>query len=130
MLYVTDTHSLIWYLTDDPKLSTAAKRAFQWADIFQVHICIPCIVFFELLYLVEKKRIPIDFGGFLRMISSSGNYRVEPLCLPIIQQARKIPRAKIKDPWDRIIAATSIHLNLPLITGDKKLKKIVPKVIW
>lgn len=130
MPYVTDTHSLIWYMTEDRKLSKKAKWIFVSADIFQDTIFIPCNVFFELLYLIEKKRIPIDFGGFLGMISSSGNYSVEPLCLPIIQQARKIPRAKIKDPWDRIIAATSIHLNLPLITGDKKLKKIVPKVIW
>lgn len=32
-LYVTDTHSLIWYLTDSPKLSLNASKGFKeiWA---------------------------------------------------------------------------------------------------
>ncbi len=29
MDYVTDTHSLVWFFTDDDKLSTAANQAFQ-----------------------------------------------------------------------------------------------------
>lgn len=34
MAYVTDTHSLVWYMTDDPKLSPRAKKAFAEADDF------------------------------------------------------------------------------------------------
>ena len=35
------------------------------------------------------------------------------------------------DPADRLIAATAIHHNAPLITADKKLKKVDPlTVIW
>ena len=130
MPYVTDTHSLVWYLTDDPKLSTNAKRIFKKADDFQDHIFIPCIIFFELLYLIEKKRIALDLDGLIAMVSSSKNYRVEPLCLPIIQKSRMIPREKISDPWDRLIAATSMHLSFPLITRDQSLREIGLEVIW
>lgn len=130
MPYVTDTHSLIWHMTDDAKLSIKAKRIFQKVDNFQDYIFIPCIVFFELLYLIEKKKIEADFGSFLAMISSSRNYRIEPLCLPIIEKSRKIPRERIADPWDRLIAATSVHLNLPLITRDESLRKIGLEIVW
>ncbi len=129
MPYVTDTHSLIWYLTDDPKLSATAKRTFEWADIFQDYIYIPCIVFFELLYLIKKKKIDVDFDSFIKLVSSSKNYRVEPLCLPIIENSRKIHK-KVVDPWDRLIAATSMHLNAPLISKDRLLRGIGLEVIW
>ena len=130
MPFVTDTHSLIWHLTDDPQLSIHAKEVFQKADNFQDHIFIPCIVFFELLYLIEKKKVVIDFDDFLEMVSSSKNYKVEPLCLPIIEKSKIIPRRKVADPWDRIIAATSLHLNLPLITRDRILRRLGIDVLW
>lgn len=130
MPFVTDTHSLIWYLTDDPQLSTRAKEVFQTADNFHDHIYIPCIVFFELLYLIEKKKVAIDFDDFLAMVSSSKNYKVEPLCLSIIEKSKIIPRNRVADPWDRIIAATSMHLKLPLITGDRILRQIGIDVLW
>jgi PIN domain nuclease of toxin-antitoxin system len=131
MPYVTDTHSIVWHMADDPKLSREAKRLFQRTDSGLDYIHIPCIVFFELLYLAEKKKpINVDFDNFVEMVSSSRNYKVEPLCLPIIEKSRTIPRGKIPDPWDRLIAATSLHLRLPLITRDRSLRKMGFDTIW
>lgn len=130
MPFVTDTHSLVWHITDDPKLSIRAKEIFQKVDNFQDYICIPCVVIFELLYLIERKRIVVDFESFLAMLASAKNYRIEPLCLPIIESSKRIHRDKISDPWDRLIAATALHLNFPLITCDNTLREIGLDVIW
>jgi PIN domain nuclease of toxin-antitoxin system len=125
MSYVTDTHSLIWHMTDNPKLSKNARKILS-----EEYIVIPCIIFFELLYLLEKKKIPVDFDSFLIMVSSSKNYKIEPICLPIIKKSRTIPKEIVTDPWDRLIAATSLHLKVPLITRDESLRKIGLEVIW
>jgi len=125
MPFVTDTHPLLWHMTDDPRLSLKVKRIFDEDYIF-----IPCIVFFELLYLVEKKKIISDLDAFFTVVSSSENYNVEPLCLPIIEKSQRIPREKVADPWDRLIAATSMHLSLPLITRDASLREIGLEVVW
>ncbi len=130
MPYVTDTHALIWYMTGDEHLSKAARQVFQKVDKGEDYIFIPCIVFFEVLYLAEKRRITIDFDSFAEMISSSWNYRVEPLCVPIVSKSILIPREKVSDPWDRLIAATSLHLGVPLITRDRYLRKMGLEVIW
>ncbi len=130
MPFVTDTHSLVWHTTDDPKLSVKAKEIFRRADSFQDCILIPCIVLFELLYLIEKKKILADFDSFLAMVSSAKNYRIEPLCLPIIEKSKRISRERVSDPWDRLIAATSMHLDFPLITRDETLREIGLKVVW
>jgi len=129
MPYVTDTHALVWHLTDDPQLSVAARTIFEKVDSGDESVSIPCIVFFELLYLVKKNRIAIDFDSVVSIVSSSYNYGVEPLCLPIIEASRKIPMEKVKDPWDRLIAATSLRLGFPLITRDRALQTVT-KTVW
>ncbi len=130
MPFVTDTHALIWYMTGDPNLSSNARQIFQNADGGRDEIHIPCIVFFELLYLIERKNLPVDFDGFLSMFATSENYKVEPLCLPVIRKSRELSVETVTDPWDRLIAATSMHLNLPLITRDRTLSKTGLKVVW
>jgi PIN domain nuclease of toxin-antitoxin system len=130
MPFVTDTHALIWHLTGDSHLSPVARNLFRKADTASETIVIPCIVFFELVYLLEKQRVPVDFVSFTSTIESSSNYQIEPLCLPIIRTSHQIPREKVPDPWDRIIAATAIHRRLPLISRDSKLASLNLPVVW
>ena len=44
---VTDTHALIWYLEDNPKLSDAANEVFEQCDRGEIVIYIPtiCLIF-------------------------------------------------------------------------------------
>lgn len=128
MPFVTDTHALVWHLTDDPKLSRAAREIFEKVDSGEESVTIPCIVFLELLYLIEKNRIAVDFDSIVSIVSSSSNYGVEPLCLPIIQTSRQISMENVKDPWDRLIAATSLRLGFPLITRDRALQTVTTTV--
>lgn len=46
--YVTDTHTLFWYLSNYPKLGRKASSAFQEAEAGDAFIHIPAIVFAEL----------------------------------------------------------------------------------
>jgi len=111
-------------------LSKVAKETFQRTDESLGNAFIPCIVFVEILYLIEKKKIAVDFNSFISKVALSQNYKVEPLCMPVIENVARISRKHVKDPSDRIIAATSMHLKLPLITRDRKLRKIGLNVIW
>ncbi len=130
MPYVTDTHSLVWHLTNDPELSSQAQRAFQQADSNEDYIVIPCIVLFEIVYLTEKRKLPISFENLLNLLHRARNYRIEPLCLPIIEKSRTLRRNQVRDPWDRLIAATAIHLGLPLISRDRSLRNLGLDTIW
>lgn len=39
MDYVTDTHSLVWYFTDDSRLSSNALNAFQTSETEEPYLC-------------------------------------------------------------------------------------------
>jgi uncharacterized repeat protein (TIGR01451 family) len=57
---VADTHSLIWYLEDDPRLGPEADRTFEACDRGELLIYLPTICLVEIVYLQEKGRIPAD----------------------------------------------------------------------
>lgn len=133
MPYVADTHAIVWHITADPQLSTKARQVFQRADANRDSIVIPCIVLFEIAYLIEKRKLSLNFESLLGVLHQARNYKIEPLCLPIIVRSRTIRRDTVKDPWDRLIAATAIHLGIPLISGDRSLQSLREmglKVVW
>jgi PIN domain nuclease of toxin-antitoxin system len=55
---IANTHAIIWYLSDDPRLSKNAAEAFERAGSHGEEVGVPTICLVEMIYLVEKKRIP------------------------------------------------------------------------
>jgi len=53
--YVADTHSLIWFLSEDDRLSDRAEYLLSRAEAAEVEILIPTIVLAEIVYLVQKR---------------------------------------------------------------------------
>ncbi len=124
--YVTDTHALLWHLSNDATLSATSAALFHRADAGAVEIIIPSIVLVEVVYLCERQRVPED--RIERILAfpygAHSSYRIAPLDAPVIQALRRIPRDHAPDMPDRIIGATALYLDLPLITRDHKLRDI------
>ena len=55
---------------------------------------------------------------------------VNPLDLGVIRAIRRVPREAIADMPDRIIAATAIHLGVPLVSRDRRIQLSTVKTIW
>jgi len=124
--YVTDTHALLWHLSEDPALSAAAKDAFRLADAGSADIFIPSIVLAEVVYLAERQRVPahqVDRIADLPRLPGS-RYHSVALDTEIIQAMRRIPREAVPDMPDRIIAATALLLGVPLLTRDHRIARL------
>ncbi len=61
MNFVTDTHALLWWFIDSPKISPKATEIFEKCEQGENIIFIPSIVIAEALSVFKKKRIPFDF---------------------------------------------------------------------
>ena len=119
MLYIADTHSLIWFLTDSGNLSKRAKGVFDGVEKGKDIIIIPTIVLAELLYLCEKKKIEEKFNQIIKIIKNGSNYSSYDLDLEIIEECQTL--IKIKEIHDKIIVATTKILNGILITKDSEI---------
>lgn len=129
---VTDTHALIWYLEDSPRLSVAANQLFDRCEAGEIIIYIPTICLVEMIYLQEKGRISSQLKTqFERelMLGNTGMIVYE-LTTGVVEALATIPRDSVPDLPDRIIAATALYLGLPLISRDSKIAASKVNTIW
>lgn len=133
MSVVADTHTIIWYLRSPEKLSTNALTSLDNALNNGESIFISAISLVEMNYLVEKNRIPTSsLEQLLQLIDDPlVNLVVVPLDTPVTKAFTQIPRDIVPEMGDRIIAATSLYLGLPLVTKDHKIRNLSNiQTIW
>ncbi len=126
--YVTDTVGLILHL-ERRKLGTDAETIFDSAENENTIIHIPAMVFAEILYLSEKKRITTNLTEVCQLLKNFQTFKEFPLNANVIKSAEQI--TDIPELHDRIISATARHLNLELITNDLKIQNSTfIKTVW
>lgn len=74
--YVVDTHAVVWYLTDDPRLG---KKARQILDTDGNQLILPAIVLAEVRHIADRKRVPISFPDILAIITTDPRCIVYPI---------------------------------------------------
>jgi len=129
---VADTHSAIWFLAKSPNISSIARQAMRDATDIGEPIYVSAITLVEMAYLIEKGRLPEqDLTNLLNVLqNSTSNFELVPIDLAITQILRQISRSDVPDMPDRIIAATAMYLNLPLVTRDGKIRATNLTTIW
>ncbi|MEL7435494.1 MAG: type II toxin-antitoxin system VapC family toxin [Chloroflexota bacterium] len=132
ILAVADTHSVIWYLANDSRLGTKAKATFTEASRKGDEIAISAITLVEIVYLVERNRIPAGyFSQLLNDLDSNDSILVEVALSPsIVRTLTKVDWSQVPDMPDRIITATALHLNVPVISRDRKIQASNVQTIW
>ena len=127
-----DTCAIIWDALEPGKLSAKAKKAINKAD--DSNALIMCdISIWEISMLVKRKRIEVDEtpANLLRLILSSRNYTVVNISPEIAELSVNLDDNINSDPADRLIAATSILKQAPVVTADKNLRNAtILETVW
>jgi len=128
MQYLADTVTLVRHLSKAGKIGKLAKRILEEADKGRHQIFISVISLVEVLYLSEKRRIPIKLDDVLDSITYSQNYSIIDLTPEIVKTASA---SACKELHDRLILATAKYLGVPILTSDQEITKLneVP-IIW
>jgi PIN domain nuclease of toxin-antitoxin system len=129
---IADTHAIIWYLAADRRLSKTAQLFIETTIQQDNEIGISSITLVEMVYLVEKGRITIQhLNQILVELKRPGKSFIDiPVDAEIALTLSTIQPGQIPDMPDRIIAATALKLNVPLISRDAKIQLSNIKTIW
>ncbi len=123
-----DTHTLLWFLNNDPRLPVSVRQKIEeteivfvsaislWEIAIKINIGELNIVtsFEEIkenMNALNIQELPIEFDDSLAYIG-----------LPILKEH--------KDPFDRMIAAQAMRRSLLLVSADKKLDAYPVDRLW
>ena len=129
---VADTHTIIWYFASDPRLSATAQNFITNASSAGNQIAISSITLVEMVYLIEKGRIPATrFTHLIHTINQAGSGVIEmPINAEIARSVSAVDAMKVPDMPDRIIAATALYLQVPVLSKDRKIQHSGITTIW
>jgi len=122
---VADAHALIWYaMGPGRRLGRAARRHFARAERGQAIVYVPAVVFVEIAEAMRRGALRYN-GGFsrwARALIASGRFVAADLTVEIILEAEGL--YAIPERGDRLIAATAVSLQCPVITADSAFGRI------
>lgn len=128
-MILLDTHAWVWWEGADSQLSRSALDAIESAE----HVGISCISIWEVAMLVERKRmgLHIELNAWFRHAVSSGRVEVFDIAPSVAITAARIPRTMLRDPADRLIAATAIVHGLSLVSRDREIQSLPElSIVW
>ncbi|MGL6194975.1 MAG: type II toxin-antitoxin system VapC family toxin [Thermoguttaceae bacterium] len=126
-MIVCDTHVILWMNSEPDRLSSWAKQEIAKADI----LCVSAITPWEIALLANKGRItpPYAVLDWLETLFNVPTIKIMPLTLPISVKSSQLQMHR--DPADRIIVATAIDLECPLVSADGRIQQSgLVNVIW
>ena len=119
---LADTHVFLWYLQASPRLEDGRRLLDAATDAGQP-ILVSAVTIVELRYLAEKGVLTeLDIDAIHAVLDAEGSgFEVVPMDEAVGWALGRIPRDAVGDPFDRMIAATALVRDVPLVTYDRKL---------
>ena len=126
--YVTDTMGLVLRI-ERRRFSSKATKVFEAAEAGGTIVYIPSLVFAEILYLSERRKITLSLGQVADYLKRFPNCKEYPMSMAVIQATAQV--IDITDLHDRIIAGTARLLDKALITNDPVIQASSwVKTVW
>ncbi len=137
MRVVADTHALVWFLEADERLSARAREVLEQAQQDpDSGIVVSLASRLDLHYLQRAGRLSSDDVGRVWAVTEDPSSNISSIAItgPVVAHFDSAELASLRDPWDRLITATAIDLEVPLVTKDGTITTVgqagAVEVIW
>jgi PIN domain nuclease of toxin-antitoxin system len=121
---LADTHALLWWLADDPRLSEPARSLIAAGEV-PVHFSAASVLEAEIKAAIGKLVVP---DALLQALEADRFVEL-PIAARHASEAARLPLLH-RDPFDRMIVAQARLEGLPVITADPKIAGYGAEVLW
>ena len=128
MRVLLDTHTFLWWITDDPRLSTSARAVIADAGN---ELFLSAASGWEMAIKVRLGRLQVA-GDLTRVIPehmASNHIQGLPVQMGHALSVHGLPDIH-RDPFDRVLVAQSQAEKMPIVTQDENIAKYEVQVIW
>lgn len=128
MKILLDTHVFVWWITDQPTLSSKARKILEKGSN-RLYLSIASAWEMAIKISLEKLVISEPLDSFLTDQLNQNAIEVLPIQLSHALRVSSLPFYH-RDPFDRLLVAQSQMEGIPLLSNDRSLKKYGASVIW
>jgi len=129
-MILLDTCAIIWDALAPGKLTPKAREIME-NSAGELMIC--DISWWEISMLIKKGRLVVDAtpSMFMNLLLKSRHFHIQGITLEIAELSINLGSDINNDPADRLIAASSILMNAPLVTADRNLREAAMlETVW
>lgn len=122
-MILLDTHVVIWLAQDYGQISPKAKSAIERARREDSGLAVCGITLLEIARLASHGRLHFSPDAATFISDIENRFVVLPITGNIALQAFQLPAGYPNDPVDRVIGATALIGDIPLLTADREIRK-------
>ncbi|MBS1828203.1 MAG: type II toxin-antitoxin system VapC family toxin [Acidobacteria bacterium] len=128
MRLLLDTHALLWWVQDDPQLSSKARDTIA---SFRNEIYVSAASAWEIATKVRIGKLPgaEAFAGSFAERLHQLSFRELPITVQHAQRAGLLPGTH-KDPFGRMLIAQALTEDLPIVSNEILFDHYMIKRIW
>lgn len=128
MRALLDTHTFLWWITDDPRLSARAREVIAGGDNV---LFLSAASGWEIAVKARLGRLqlPENVESFIMEQLSLNAIGGLPIQLSHALHVYSLPDVH-RDPFDRMLVAQSQLEKLPIVTADPQIGQYAVEVIW
>jgi PIN domain nuclease of toxin-antitoxin system len=128
MRVLLDTHSFLWWITDDPRLSMRAREIMSDGEN---HLFFSAASAWEIAIKARLGRLTISepIATFVPAQLAENAIEGLPIGLSHALHVHSLPDHH-RDPFDRMLIAQSQIENLPILTGDAWIARYPVETVW
>lgn len=118
MRLLLDTHTFLWFIADDPRLSTSAKVLLE-SDV-DLFLSVASLWEIAIKVSVGKLVLPEDYDVFVTRQLAANEIEVLAIEVSHLRQVASLPFHH-RDPFDRLLIAQAITDGMPIVSTDSVL---------
>ena len=128
MKFLLDTHTVLWSLLEEDRLSPTAVAALD-DSTNELHLSMASLWEATIKIASGKMRVPGQSVDYLLQKIEETGVKLVPILPLHLQQLQVLPRLH-GDPFDRIILCQSIVEQMPIISADTALRRYQTSILW
>ncbi len=128
MKLLLDTHALLWWIADDPRLS---RRAASLISDGANEVYVSAATAWEIVVksALGRVEVPDPVDHFLASQIEANAFLALPIHVRHALGLASLPDVH-RDPFDRILVAQAVAEDLLLVSGDRVLRRYPVGVEW